>query len=79
LFDCWIYPENYVRTRKIMEFKNNGAYYREKELTKHIISMFVKLGFMFLARDIINKINWSHTQPDIRLYVEYYLYLYYLC
>lgn len=60
-----------------MEFKNNGAYYRDKELTKHIISMFVKLGFMFLARDIINKINGSYTQPDTRLYVEYYLY--YLC
>jgi hypothetical protein len=43
-----------------MEFKNNGVYYKDKELTRHIINMFVKLGFMFLARDIINKINGSY-------------------
>lgn len=68
-------PEIYDKlTYIIMEFRNNGVYHRDKELTRHLINMFVKLGFMFLARDMINKINGRYTQPDIRIYVEYHLY-----
>jgi hypothetical protein len=55
-----------------MKFQKNGVEHIDIELTRHLINIFVKLGFMLLAKDLINEIN--GRSPNIRTYVEYHLY-----
>ena len=66
-------PQNYmVLTNRIMKPHNNGVKHVDIELTRHLINMFVKLGFMLLAKDSIKETNGIY--PNIRAYVEYHLY-----
>jgi hypothetical protein len=46
----------------------------DKALSAHIINMFVKLGFILLAKDLIQQINGRSPDASIRIYVEYHLY-----
>jgi len=66
-------PQNYITlTNRIIRFHNHGVKHIDIELTRHLVNIFVKLGFMLLAKDSIKDINGIY--PNIRAYVEYHLY-----
>lgn len=63
-----------VLLERIMKLHNNRIIHRDVELTRHIVNMLVKLGFMLLAYDTIHHLNGKSKHPAMKIQVEYHLY-----